>query len=196
MHGDALEWSMGCTKMKRPWFGWLTGKGDGGDRRKSVPPAAFEVGERDLDPLTGALRWDRFMTIFNVEQAQAPGVLLLIDLRTRTEGIDANEWEENLPWLAQAIRQSIRSDDLLAHVSDYRFAVLLRGASQHLAEAISRRILQSVDDTIFMTADGVEPLETSIGGASFEGGARRDVVADAIANLDQARKSGKQAIIH
>ena len=187
---------MGRVKMKKSWFGWLTGKGDGeGDRRKKVAPA-FEVRERDLDPLTGALRWDRFMTIFNVEQAQAPGVLLLIDLRTGTEGTDANEWEDNLPWLAQAIRQGIRSDDLLAHVSDYRFAVLLRGASQHLAEAISRRILESVDDTIFMTAEGTEPLDTSIGGASFEGGARRDVVADAIANLDQAQKSGKQTVIH
>ena len=187
----------GGVEMKKSWFGWLTGKSEGeGDRRKNVAPAAFEVRERDLDPLTGALRWDRFMTMFNVEQAQAPGVLLLIDLRTRTEGIDADEWEENLPWLAQAIRQAIRSDDLLAHVSDYRFAVLLRGASQHLAEAISRRILESVDDTIFMTAEGIVPLETSIGGASFEGEDRRDVVADATANLDQAQKSGKQAIIH
>lgn len=183
--------------MKKSWFGWLTGKGDGkGERRKNVVPTAVEVSERDLDPLTGALRWDRFMTIFNVEQAQAPGALLLIDLRTRTEGIDPNEWEENLPWLAQAIRQAIRADDLLAHVSDYRFAVLLRGAPLHLAEAISRRILESVEDTIFMTADGIAQLDTSIGGVSFLGGARRDVVADAIANLDQAQKLGKQAIIH
>jgi GGDEF domain-containing protein len=183
--------------MSKSWFGWLAGKGDDKvDRRKDVAPAAFEVTERDVDPLTGALRWDRFMTIFNVEQAQAPGALLLIDLRTKDEGIDPNEWEENLPWLAQAIRQAIRSDDLLAHVSDYRFAVLLRGAPQHLAEAISRRILESVDDTIFMTADGLAQLETSIGGVSFAGGVRRDVVADAIANLDQARTSGKRAIIH
>ena len=183
--------------MKKSWFGWLTRNGDGeGERRKDVAPATVEVGERDLDPLTGALRWDRFMTIFNIEQAQGPGVLLLIDLGTTTEGIDANEWEENLPWLAQAIRQTIRSDDLLAHVSDYRFAVLLRGASQHLADAISRRILASVNDTIFMTAEGIAPLETSVGGASFAGGERRDVVADAIANLDQAQKSGKQAIVH
>ena len=188
---------MGRVKMIKSWFTWLTGKTErGGDRRQEVAPAAFEMGARDIDPLTGALRWDRFMTIFNVEQAQAPGVLLLIDLSTVTDGIETAEWEENLPWLAQAIRQAIRADDLLAHVSDYRFAVLLRGASQFRSEAISLRILESVEDMAFMTIDGVAQLETSIGGASFNGGERRDVVADAIANLDQARKSGKPAIIH
>lgn len=184
--------------MIKSWFGWLLGKVDGqGDRRKDVAPAAVEVGRRDLDPLTGELRWDRFMSMLNVEQAQAPGVLLFIDLSTSAGRIKATatERDENLPWLAQAIRQAIRSDDLVAHVSDYRFAVLLRGAPQDLGEAISRRILESVDDMIFMTDDGIVQLEMSIGGADFDGSARRDVVADAIANLDQARKSGKQAVI-
>lgn len=184
--------------MIKSWFGWLTGKDDDKvDRRKDVAPAAFEVGEKDLDPLTGALRWERFMTYFNVEQAQAPGALLLIDLSTRTGPIEATatERDENLPWLAQSIRQAVRSDDLIAHVSEYRFAVLLRGASPHMAEAIGNRILESVDDTIFMTAGGIAELEMSIGGACFEGGARRDVVADATANLNQALETGKPAII-
>ncbi|MBU1336404.1 MAG: diguanylate cyclase [Alphaproteobacteria bacterium] len=184
--------------MIRSWLGWLVGKGDNkADRRNDVAPAAFEVGQRDLDPLTGALRWERFMTMLDVEQAQAPGVLLLIDLSARTGQVaaTASARDENLPWLAQAIRQAIRSDDLLAHVSGYRFAVLLRGAPLHLGEAISSRILESVDDTIFMTADGIAELEMSIGGVSFDGGARRDVVAAATAHLDQARQSGKPAII-
>lgn len=184
--------------MSKSWFGWRAGKGnDKVDRRKDVAPAAFEVTERDLDPLTGALRWDRFMTILNVEQVQAPGVLLVIDLSAKAGQIEATatQRDENLPWLAQSIRQAIRSNDLVAYVGDYRFAVLLRGASQHLGEAISNRILESVDDTIFMTAEGLAELEMSIGGVSFDSGARGDVVADATANLEQAQKSGKPAII-
>jgi hypothetical protein len=182
--------------MKKNWFGWLSGKGDvEGDRRKEVSPAAARVTEPDFDVLTGALRWDRFMEIFNLEQAQAPGVLLLIDLGSRTGDIEGSDWEQNLPWLAQAIRQAIRSDDLLAHVSDHRFAVLLRGASQTLGEAISQRILKSVDNTIFMTAQGVASLETAIGGTGFEVESNRDVLADALANLDRAHNSREHAII-
>ncbi|MBU1336408.1 MAG: diguanylate cyclase [Alphaproteobacteria bacterium] len=184
--------------MIKSWFGWLAGTDDEKiDRRKDVAPAAFEVGKKDLDPLTGALRWDRFMAMLNVEQVQAPGVLLLIDVSKRTGHVEGttSEPSENLPWLAQSIRQAIRSDDLLAHVTDYRFAVLLRGASQHLGEVISSRILESVDETIFMNAEGNAELQMSIGGVRFDSGARRDVVAQAAANLDQARQSGTPAII-
>jgi GGDEF domain-containing protein len=179
--------------MIKTWFGWLAGIDDEKvDRRKDVKPAAFEVGKKDLDPLTGALRWDRFMTMLNVEQVQAPGVLLLIDLSSRTpvEGA-VSERVENLPWLAQSIRQAIRSDDLLAHVADYRFAVLLRGASQHLGEVISSRILESVDKTILMNAKDNAEFEMSIGGVRFDSGVGGDVVAWATANLDRARLSGK-----
>ena len=185
-----------ADEMKEPWLGWLSGKGDfEGDRRKDVAPAAAEPTESDFDVLTGALRWDRFMEIFRLEQAQAPGVLLLIDLGSRTGGIESFDWEQNLPWLAQAIRQAIRSDDLLAHVSDRRFAVLLRGATQTLGEAISQRILKSVEDTIFMTAQGVASLETSIGGAGFGGEPNRDALAGAIANLTLAHNSSEHAVI-
>lgn len=185
--------------MARSWFGWLTGKRDEGvERRAEVPQAAVAVQPQDIDPLTGALRWDRFLSMFDTEQEQAPGVLLVIDLGTQSESIEmiaSGKEGEILPWLAQSIRQAIRSDDLLAHVTGYRFAVLLRGARQDVGNAISERILESVDNTIFMTAEGIAHLEVTIGGVAYDQSSGRDSYGEALDNLDQARSRGASVIL-
>ena len=180
-------------------FDWFSGKkAQQGERRQTDVPAAIPVASDDIDQLTGALKWHRFTALLEAEQQQAQGVLLVVDLSSRSQSLAltaGQKEEEILPWLAQAIRQAMRSDDLLAHVDGYRFAVLLRGAPQEVAEAVSNRILESVDDTIFMTAHGIAQLGVKVGGASFAPGAERDVVESAVSNLDKAREAQRPSVI-
>ncbi|MCR6636350.1 diguanylate cyclase [Devosia sp.] len=183
--------------MAKSWFGWFGGKTEV-ERRAERPRAAIAVGPDDIDPLTGALYWDRFQVMLKAEQAQEPGVLLLIDLSERSIRVGATEEEkalEILPWLAQAIRQAIRADDLLAHVDGYRFAVLLRGAPQAVGQMTSDRILDLVDNTIFMTADGISKLDITIGGTVFEVADGQAVFDTAAANLDRAKRLEQPALV-
>jgi len=156
------------------------------------------ISVKDIDPLTSALRWDRFVVMLEAEQAQAPGVLLIIDLSAQSGSateVAAQQREEVLPWLADAIRRAIRADDLLAHVDGYRFAVLLRGAPQETGAAIGDRILESVEDTIFMTAQGIVQLDVTVGGTAYQASSRPTAVAAALANLDLARQASKPVLV-
>lgn len=187
--------------MAKSWFSWLTGKdksNNAAERRTARPQAAIVPKAEDFDPLTGALRWDRFLAMMNEEQAQAPGVLLIIDLSDRSATVSSirrGKEEEIVPWMAEAIRQAIRSEDLLAHVEGYRFAALLRGAPQDVGSDISERVLESIDNTLFMTAEGVAKLEVTIGGAVFAENSGRDILAEAIINLGQAQNLGSAAVL-
>lgn len=183
--------------MAKSWFGWFGGKTEV-ERRTERPRAAITIGPDDIDPLTGALYWDRFQEMLQAEQAQEPGVLLLIDLSERSVRAGASEEAkalEILPWLAQAIRQAIRADDLLAHVDGYRFAVLLRGAPQEVGQITSDRILDSVDNTIFMTADGISKLDVTIGGTMFEVADGKAIFDTASANLERAKRLEQPALV-
>lgn len=185
--------------MAKSWFGWFGDKQDGAtERRARVPQAEIPIAPDDIDPVTGALYWDRFEAMLQAEQAQAPGVLLVIDLSERSMrvgGMAGGKALEILPWLAQAIRQAIRSDDLLAHIDGFRFAVLLRGAPQEVGQATCDRIVESVDNTIFMTADGISHLDVAIGGKVFDAAAGSDAFASASAALDRAMRSDQAAIL-
>ncbi|MBN9333054.1 diguanylate cyclase [Devosia sp.] len=185
--------------MAKSWFSWFDGKNeDTADRRAVVPRPLIDIGPDDIDPITGALYWDRFQTMLDAEQAQAPGVLLVIDLSERSNRVrndDHDKTAEILPWLAQAIRQAVRSDDLLAHVDGFRFAVLLRGAPQQAGQATCDRILESVDNTIFMTAGGISRLGVTIGGAVFETDGGREAFATATKALDRAKRSEQHALL-
>lgn len=183
--------------MAKSWFGWFGGKTEV-ERRADRPRAAIAVDPDDIDPLTGALYWDRFQVMLAAEQAQEPGVLLVIDLSERSVRVGGSEEAkalEILPWLAQAIRQAIRADDLLAHVDGYRFAVLLRGAPQEVGQMTSERILDSVDNTIFMTAEGISKLDVTIGGTVFEVADGKAIFDTASANLERAKRLEQPALV-
>lgn len=186
-----LHRPLGGIEVARSWFEWLTGaRKDGAERRAEVPSLHTAIRSQDIDPLTGALRWERFQSMLDFEQERAPGVLLVVDLSKHSNNIAMLAAERDgdiVPWLAQAIRQAIRADDLMAHIDGHRFAVLLRGAPQDVAQGVSERILESVDDTIFMTAEGITQIDVVIGGAVFAPASGRDPFGEATANLDRAR---------
>jgi GGDEF domain-containing protein len=185
--------------MKKSWLDWLRGSaGDRQERRAAVPQPIEAIGPDDIDPMTGALKWERFVAMLDAEQRQAGGTLLIIDLGGRSRRGDMlgeGSEQEILPWLAEAVRQAIRGDDLIAHSDGYRFAVLLRGAAEDVSQAVTERILESVDNTIFMTARGIARIEVAVGGSVFESASEHDVLRDAIAMYEQAVRSGNSSLI-
>lgn len=152
--------------MKKSWLGRFSrSENHGMERRADVAEALEPIVGEDYDPRTRTLKWDRFMTMLEAEQSQGPNALLLVDLTVQSHRMaDAvlGAAKDVLPLLAQALRQAIREDDLVAHSDGYRFVVLLRGASQDVGQAVGARIEESVDDTIFITAAGVLPLEVAV----------------------------------
>lgn len=152
--------------MKKSWLGRFShSENHDTERRADVAPALEPILGEDYDPRTRTLKWHRFMTMLEAEQSQGPNALLLINLTPQSHRMaDAvlDAAKDVLPLLAQALRQAIREDDLVAHSDGYRFVVMLRGASQDVGQAVSARIQESVDDTIFITAAGVLPLEVAV----------------------------------
>ena len=184
--------------MKKTTIVWLNKFRSGTeDRRSAVPPPLESPTAADIDPLTGALRWGRFVEIVGGEQRRSGGALLLLDLKTQLGGTELPMGVgslEVLPWLVAAVRQSIRLDDLVAHVIDYRFAILLRGASQALTASIGARVVHSVENTILIGATPIGPLRATLGGAVFEPASERAILDEALANLDRARSSGMMVL--
>lgn len=174
--------------MAKSWLDWLTGKSAGDwDRRKPAERELPAVRDVDRDPETGTMHWVQFTAILEAELKDHPGVLLVIDLDDRSAAIEAvadDNRADILPWLARSIEQAVRGTDLVAHLQGYKFAVLLRGASQDVASQVAARIRESVDDTLFMTASGIARLGVAVGGVSFpqaqagEGGLLDAALAD------------------
>lgn len=180
--------------MQKSWLSWLKREAYEGEERRAGGRAVLEpVSDTDTDPLTGALSWHRFMAVLDQERQLQAGCLLLVDLNAQSRMLtDATPGAEGdvLPLLAKALRQAIREDDLVAHSDGYRFAVLLRGASQDIGRRVSERILDSVENTIFITSGGIAPLDVAVGGSILDGEA---IIAlnDARNRLEIAVQSGE-----
>lgn len=176
------------------WLSRVAGTAFSGKERRSqsmAPPITITA--RDIDPETGVLRSDRFLTILAAEQARASGALLIIDMASRVDRlaqIAVADRAETLGMLAQAIRQAVRADDIIGHVEGDRFAVLLRGAEQSIAGMIAQRICDSVDDTLFIGPDqSLAKFDVAVGGATFQPSSGRDSFAAASVMLETARQS-------
>jgi diguanylate cyclase (GGDEF)-like protein len=167
--------------------------GEDKDRRvASVVPLPV-LHPSDFDAPTGTLRLQRFMALMVERQQDAPGALMIIDLDNQSLalGQHAGEIDEFLPPLSQAIRQAVRNDDWIAHVAGFKFALLLHGADQALADGIADRIRESVADTLFLTENGIAQLGVAIGGVAFTPARSRQgsVFEAANSNLAEARHS-------
>ena len=187
--------------MAKSWLDWFTGKtSDDWDRRTKVIPEMPALDPEDFDPVTGAIHWARFTQILEVARLQSAGALLVIDLDERSTEIEVLAEESRksvLPWLSQSIRHAVRADDLVTHLYGYRFAVLLRGAAQDVADTVARRIRESVDDTIFMTNEGISRLGVAVGGVIYDptGGQDGDIIKMAFDNLGNAGRNERHILI-
>lgn len=187
--------------MAKSWLEWVAGMGDvSWDRRMRPAPDIPPLQPTDFDPLTGTLNWVKFTEVLEATRSQSAGALLVVDLDDRSSAIDMIATEHGadvLPWLAQAIRQAVRADDLVSHLHGYRFAVLLRGAAPEVATSVADRVRESVEDTMFTTVAGAARLGVAIGGVIFDSSGSRegDLVQSAAANLDAAQSTASQVKI-
>lgn len=157
------------VKSRIGWFAdrWRKAK----DRRSRPTIRPLSISNQDLDPALGTMLWPRFIAMLDSEIAAGrPGALLVLDLDGKASSASdlvARNRQEILPLLAQAIRQAVRSGDLIAHLDACRFVILLRDAPQDVADQVARRILESVDDTVFLLAEGLVRLSVGVGGVAF-----------------------------
>lgn len=170
------------------------------DRRVQAVPELPAIDPADIDPVTDTVRWTRFAGILSELQEQVLQAVLLIDLDERSAIIEAaggGREADILPLLAQSIRQAIRAEDLISHLHDYKFAVLLPGAPPETASTIANRIQESVDDTLFFTGTGLSRLGVAIGGvvAAPEEGRQTDLIGAATANLGAAKSAQRHIVI-
>lgn len=187
------------VKSRIGWFAhrWRKAK----DRRSGPTVMPLTIRNEDLDPALGTLLWSRFTALLDTEIAAGrPGALLVLDLDAEAPAISdlvIRRRHEILPLLAQAIRHAVRSGDVVAHLDACRFVVLLRGAPQAVADKVARRILESVDDTVFLIAEGLVRVSVGVGGVVFASGTpdRHEVLERAAENFERVKTLEVRALV-
>lgn len=163
--------------------------------------------QKDHDPLTGLPNRRMFMRTFQVElerQERQRSSLSLVSLDLDHFKKVNDSWGHAvgdivLKGLADALSKSKRPYDTAARLGGEEFALLLPGASEVRARAITQRILNTFRTTPFHSQDGTEFFVTfSAGIASIKGEAAYNMekilnVADKA--LYEAKNTGRNKII-
>ena len=188
--------------MAKSRFGWSGGKDpENPDRRLGAKPKPLSSSQAVLDPVLGTHAWTSLADIFEADKSAGHGgALLVIDLDSQSSvlvaKIEAGE-SDIVTLLADAVRRAIRSSDLIAHLEGYRFAVLLRGAPNDVAQSVADRVHESVRNTVFLFGAGIAPLSVDVGGVLFQD-EMLDINAllhSATKNLDMANASQSHSVI-
>lgn len=162
---------------------------------------AMACGERealariaDHDPLTGIYNRRRFEAEAATALASgAAGSLLFIDIdrfKAVNDQFGHAAGDDLLRGIAQAIRASVRSGDVVARVGGDEFAVLIRDGSEELAEDITDRICAAVRERAGTYPCAGGSPSASIGVAAFAGGGEQ--VAALLARADAAMYVAKR----
>jgi GGDEF domain-containing protein len=171
------------------------------DRRVRATPEPLALDQAEVDPTLGTHAWTLLADTLEADKAAGyGGALLVIDLDRQSSALAARTGEnrnEILPLLADALRRAVRSSDLMAHLEDFRFAVLLRGAPLEIAQSVAQRVLESVGNTVFWLSEGLAPLSVEVGGALFDKGTpgASTLLHSATANLQGAGASATRTLI-
>jgi diguanylate cyclase (GGDEF)-like protein len=131
------------------------------------------------DPVTNALNGSAFaaaMTHYADRRRKiatdAGGIMIAVVV----ESLDAVSRRYGPQWadtvmqsLAEIIKSSVRSGDLVARLATNELGVFLPGASPENAQDIGARIRRRVGEAAFETAEAPLDLKIKLGGALFEG---------------------------
>ena len=123
------------------------------------------------DWLTSCLNRRVFTTQVS-ERLKGRGCLLVIDadhFKIINDRYGHDRGDEVLKLMADAIRQSVRGDDLVGRIGGEEFGVFLSGASFEIAELIAERIRLAVAALYYAPEGEPVPLSISVGGAFFSG---------------------------
>ena len=158
------------------------------------------------DHLTACLDGAVFTALvdaFRASQATKPclqrGALLIIDVDhfKDVNGRFGRSWgDEALKVIAQVIRASVRSGDLVGRLGGEEFGVFLPGAREEHAREVAERVRRIISDTLFEPGGKRCVLTVSVGAVVFEEQLIFDELFDAAEEgLLEAKKAGRNRTI-
>lgn len=140
---------------------------------------------------------DQWIKAGNLDHA--PGAMLLVIDADRFRAINDefgyDEGDEALRLIAQAIRNSVRSGDLVGRLCGAQLGVFLPGATSINTIDIAERIRTAIGETAFRPHGRLHQLTVSIGGVAIDGRtASGDLYRQADRRLYEAKKAGRDRI--
>lgn len=127
------------------------------------------------DELTGVLNMRAFTRLLmaahaHTQQAGGHYALLMVDicnLQAINEKYGHEQGNKAIMATAEALKRSIRSDDLLARYGGDEFIIYLAGAADDVAQAVSNRIGQNVYNITLSFERGTERISVNTGIAIY-----------------------------
>jgi diguanylate cyclase len=114
---------------------------------------------------------DVYPTFVGSRSGRRKGALLVIDvdhLRALNERMGRRAGDHALRTVADVIRQSVRSGDIVGRIGGDEFAVFLPGATRENAEGVAERIREAAIEAPFELGGTPWPLSVSVGAVLFE----------------------------
>lgn len=157
----------------------------------------------ETDWLTRCLNRGAFTRKVEADLAQAvvdgrTGALLIIDadgFKQVNDRFGHQAGDEAIILIAEAIRASVRSTDLVGRLGGEEFGVYIANAGPIGVDLIAERIRQAIAGLGFCPGETPYPLSVSIGGATFARPARYDALFKlADERLYAAKNNGRDCI--
>jgi diguanylate cyclase (GGDEF)-like protein/PAS domain S-box-containing protein len=159
----------------------------------------------DHDPLTSLYTRKRFVEELGREIARshrsgATGAVVLVDLDdfkyvNDTQG--HRNGDRLLTSLAHVLRQTVRSNDLLARLDGDEFAVLVTETQPSRVDFVIERLLKAVRNHFVHVGEQPIGVTASAGIAFFpeQGGSAEEILARADQALDRAKRQGRDQFV-
>ena len=148
------------------------------------------------DPLTGLLHHGVFQDELNERVNAGPVAVLMIDLddfRSYNNQFGHQAGDRLLRRIADGLRRSVRTGDLVCRYGGDEFALILPGTDEAGASAVARKVLRRFAELRSRSGDSELRVGASIGTAAFPQDAKdaRDLVSIADTALFVAKHFGK-----
>jgi len=158
------------------------------------------------DSLTSVLNRGAFTTLVDAYLAQVKeqersdaGALLVIDVdyfKRINDAFGHDRGDDALKLIAQTIKSTLRSVDLVGRMGGEEFGVFLPGTTRRRAESAAERIRQAINDAEFLPGGVKRNLSVSVGGATFDGWVPFvDLYHTADRRLYQAKEMGRNRVM-
>jgi len=160
----------------------------------------------DHDPLTGLLNRRAFERelvehVAHVERYGPRGAAILLDIdhfKNVNDTLGHGTGDELIGKVAQALRQRMRTSDVIARLGGDEFAVLLCDATRETATSVAHDVLDAVRAQRVASPSGrLRSVSASIGIALFEGPqlTGEDVLVNADLAMYEAKEAGRDRVV-
>ncbi len=151
------------------------------------------------DPLTGLHHRQAFMAAaeayfvaLHASGRPGGGALLVLDidnLKAVNDAFDHEAGDRVIAEVAQVLRASVRSTDLVGRLGGEEFGLLLIGTDQVQSQMVADRLCRAVEALRFTVDDIAQPLSISVGIGLFR---ETTALPELIGSADQALYAAKQ----